>query len=303
MVPTTDPYRSRAIDRAEIAERCDPVIWGDGDRAGPLRREQLDEYAERGVLVCPGLFDAGEVAELHGAAEALRDGADPTRDDVIVEPGMCGGGAAIRSLFRVHRDRGAFARLAADPRLAGVARQILGSDVYLHQSRINFKPGFDGKPFPWHSDFETWHIEDGMPRPRALSASILLTDNHEHNGPLLVVPGSHRSYVRCVGATPERDHFKESLVNQAYGVPDRASLSELIARCGIRSATGPAGTVVFFDCNTMHGSGGNITPQPRNNVFLVFNSVDNALVAPFGGAGTALEPRPEFLAERAVDPV
>lgn len=294
MLPEIDPYRSRAIDRAEIAPRVDPVIWGDADGDGPLTREQLDEYAERGVLICREMIGPAELAGLREAADRLREAANPDRDDVIVEPDSW----AIRSLFRVHRDGATFARLAADRRFAGAARQILGSDVHIQQSRINFKPGFDGAPFPWHSDFETWHIEDGMPRPRALSVSILLTDNGEHNGPLLVVPGSHELYVRCVGETPD-DHYKESLVNQAYGVPDRASLVEVIDGRGIASATGPAGTVVYFDCNTMHASAGNITPDPRNNVFFVFNSVDNALVAPFGG----IAPRPDFLAERAVIPL
>src|SRR3546814_3200003 len=57
-------------------------------------------------------------------------------------------------------------RLAADERLAGVARFLLDDTVYIHQSRLNYKPGFQGKEFYWHSDFETWHVEDGMPRMR-----------------------------------------------------------------------------------------------------------------------------------------
>jgi ectoine hydroxylase len=289
---TADPYDSRTVDRWEIVPRHDPVLWGEAD--GPLPAEQLASYTENGFVVCWRLFDDDEVAALVDAAAALRESADPSRDDVIVEPSS----SAIRSVFRVHRDGGVFERLSVDRRLADVARQILGSDVYVHQSRINYKPGFDGRPFPWHSDFETWHVEDGMPRPRALSASVVLTDNVEQNGPLLVIPGSHRLYVRCVGETPE-NHFTESLVNQACGVPTRAALVELVDRSGIMSATGPAGSVVFFDSNLMHGSGGNITPLPRNNVFLVYNSTDNAVVAPFG----TRPPRPEFLAARRVDAI
>ena len=45
---------------------------------------------------------------------------------------------------------------------------------------------------------------------------------------------------------------------------------------------GPAGTVVVFDCNTMHGSNGNITPMPRANAFLVYNALSNALQEPYG---------------------
>lgn len=195
-----DPYYSRLADRWELAERVDPVVWPDVAHAvtGPLDAAQVEAYARDGFLVRRGLFTADEVRAILDDAERMAAAADRSRDDVIIEPHS----EAIRSLFRVHRDSPVVRRLCADPRLAGAARQLLGDDVYVHQSRINFKPAFEGKPFPWHSDFETWHQEDGMPRMRALSASILLTDNTEHNGPLMIVPGSHRRFVRCAGETP-----------------------------------------------------------------------------------------------------
>jgi ectoine hydroxylase len=282
-----DPYYTRVGAHWELVDRADPVVWGDGE--GPLSADELRAYDQQGFVIKPGLFSEAEIATLLAEAERMAAAADRERDDVIIEPGS----DAVRSLFRVHRDSATMRRLIADPRLTGVARQILGDEVYVHQSRINFKPAFEGKPFPWHSDFETWHSEDGMPRMRALSASVLLTPNTEHNGPLLLVPGSHRRFVRCVGETPP-DHFKQSLRRQEYGVPDRDALSALIAAGGVVSATGPVGTVVFFDCNVMHGSAGNITSQPRHNVFVVFNSVSNRLLEPYGGT----RPRPSFLAER-----
>ena len=56
----------------------------------------------------------------------------------------------------------------------------------------------------------------------------------------------------------------------------------------------PAGSVVFFDCNAMHGSNSNISPYPRSNVFFVYNSVENTLNSPKYG----LTPRPEHVATR-----
>ena len=50
---------------------------------------------------------------------------------------------------------------------------------------------------------------------------------------------------------------------------------------GIKLFTGKAGSATWFDCNCMHGSGDNITPYPRSNVFIVFNSVENTAVEPF----------------------
>jgi ectoine hydroxylase len=282
-----DPYASRFGGASEIVERVDPVVWEGG--RGPLAASQLEQYRTAGFIVLRGLLSVADAEQLLVEAERIAREVERTRDDVILEPTS----QAVRSVFRVHRDSAVFRSLAADERLAGAARQLLGDDVYIHQSRINFKPAFEGEPFSWHSDFETWHVEDGMPRMRALSASVLLTTNTEHNGPLLVIPGSHRRYVRCAGITPP-EHYKVSLRNQEYGSPDRAAITELARHVDLASVTGPPGTVVLFDCNLMHASGGNVTPLARHNLFLVYNAVANALQAPYG----QLAPRPHFLAER-----
>ncbi len=137
-----------------------------------------------------------------------------------------------------------------------------------------------------------------MPRMRAVSCSILLTDNNPFNGPLMIVPGSHTKFVSCVGKTPE-DHYKQSLRKQEYGVPDTDSLTQLVKDGQIVAPVGKAGSVLFFDCNVMHGSTGNISPWPRSNMFCVYNSVENALVEPYGGTVA----RPEFIAARRIKPV
>lgn len=110
----------------------------------------------------------------------------------------------IRSIFAMHELSDAFDRMTRDPRLLDMVRQLLGSEVYIHQSRINSKAGFCGNGFDWHSDFETWHSEDGMPAMRAVSASIMLTENNAFNGPVMLIPGSHQQFVPCVGRTPTR---------------------------------------------------------------------------------------------------
>ena len=132
-----------------------------------------------------------------------------------------------------------------------------------------------------------------LARMRTISCSILLTDNHPWNGPLILIPGSHRHYISCVGATPE-NHYQQSLRRQEFGIPDEDSLRRLVDRYGIQQATGPAGSVVLFDCNTLHGSGSNIAPSPRSNLFFVYNPMDNQPAQPFDG----MPPRPEFVAER-----
>lgn len=293
MAPITDVYESRAARDAAIILRKDPVVYSrDADEQSTgLSPAELDAYKRDGFLMMKNFLSAKEIATL--LKEVKRMAVDPEikkREEAILEPDS----DIVRSVFRVHELSPMLSRLSRDIRLVNVAQQILGSETYIHQSRANLKPGFGGKEFYWHSDFETWHVEDGMPSMRAVSCSILLTDNHEVNGPLMLIPGSHMHFISCVGETPE-NHYKESLRKQQYGVPDPDSLRFLAEKGGgVRSMTGSAGSIVFFDCNTMHGSNSNISPYPRSSLFFVYNSVKNALNSPKSG----LIPRPEFIATR-----
>jgi ectoine hydroxylase len=292
-----DIYPTRTSPDPTMQDRADPVAWSRWREGAPLSREQVDQFDRHGFLVLENLFNPAELATLQQETGRLL--ADPTTledETVITEPGS----SEVRSIFAIHRQSATMARLAADQRLAGVAAFLLDDEVYVHQSRLNYKPGFKGKEFYWHSDFETWHAEDGMPRMRALSMSVLLAENTPNNGPLMVIPGSHKRFVACVGETPD-DHYRQSLKKQEYGVPDEDSLATLAEEHGIVAPVGAPGTVIIFDCNTMHGSNGNITPFPRANAFLVFNAMSNRLERPFAAA----KPRPDFIAARefaAIEP-
>lgn len=289
-----DRYPTRSDVRIGIEPRHDPVVWAP-DRTGPLDAHTVDRFEADGFLTVDALLDADVVADLRAELDNLRT--DPALADderSVLEPDS----REIRSIFEVHKVSPAFAALVADPRLLRPVRQLLGSDVYVHQSRVNFKPGFNGQEFYWHSDFETWHAEDGMPAPRAISVSVALTENLDCNGSLMIMPGSHKWFVSCPGETPP-EHYRSSLRRQEIGTPDDASLTWLANERGIRKMTGPAGSAIFFDSNCMHGSSSNITPYPRSNVFIVYNSVENSLTEPFGAAAR----RPSFIASRTFDPV
>lgn len=285
-----DLYPSRIHDKPTITSRKDPVVYPDAGFTGPLSKEQLDFFERNGYLFLDSFFSEEETA---GLKEELNkvwlESAGRRVPEVIREPG----GDEVRSVFAVHRDNEVFRELSRNSRIVGAVQQILGSEAYIHQSRINFKPGFTGKEFYWHSDFETWHVEDGMPRMRALSCSVALEDNYAYNGALMVVPGSHKHYISCVGRTPD-ENYKSSLRKQIYGVPDNDSLKWLVEQGGIEMPTGKAGSILLFDCNIMHGSSSNITPYPRSNIFMVYNSVENKLVAPYSGQ----KPRPDYIATR-----
>ncbi|MCM3570846.1 ectoine hydroxylase [Neobacillus mesonae] len=285
-----DYYPSRVENHPIIYARKDPVIYSPASQPGPLTSQQMKFFEENGYLFLEQFFSEDEVFVMSSElTKVLEEGKTVTDKRVIHEPDS----DEVRSVFAVHEHEEFFQSLSNDHRLVDIHKQLLGSDVYIHQSRINLKSGFNGKEFYWHSDFETWHVEDGMPRMRAVSCSITLTENNPYNGPLMLVPGSHKYFVSCIGETPEAN-YEKSLRKQEIGVPDHESLAKLVEQNGIAAPTGPAGSVILFDCNILHGSNSNISPYPRSNVFFVYNSVENRLVDPFSGQ----KPRPSYIASR-----
>lgn len=289
-----DPYPSRKIHEPLMLRRNVPVIWRDlTDKPAWISEQQLQHYDQHGYLVLENILTSKEIEQLQFAAVNLRQKfAGSNNPETIKEPES----QAVRSVFNLPTHCPIFDQLTRHPKLVELAEFILDSKVYLHQSRLNYKPGFRGKEFYWHSDFETWHIEDGMPEMRALSCSVLLTDNHVHNGPLMVIPASHRMYIGCVGETPDM-HYRHSLRQQQIGTPCDIVLSTLSELGGgIHTITGAAGTMILFDSNLLHGSAGNISPDARSNAFFVYNSVENALQEP----AHDLARRPDYLAHRQV---
>lgn len=286
-----DDYPSRTGAKPQVMLRQDPVLYDAQLENCPYGAAAARQFDAQGFYFQPELFSAEEVAVLNREMQRIRtDKALRQREELVTEPGS---EDCVRTVFDIHLFSTAFGAVANDSRILDFVRFILKDDLYLHQTRLNYKPGFRGREFYWHSDFETWHVEDGMPRMRAVSVVLALRDNVDANGPMLLVPGSHRQFIGCQGVTP-RDHYKQSLKEQYFGTPDDDALAGLISEGGIFSAIGPAGSVLFFDCNLMHGSNSNITPFARSNAFFVFNAVSNRLVQPFGGTA----PRPEFIAHR-----
>ena len=292
-----DLYPTRRSEEV-IFERLDPVVFGTGEPVGKdsLNLQQLEFYTQNGYLVIPNVFSPEEVDRLVAAYQALATSPDlQGKEELVLEPNS----NAPRSIFSLHHYSEVFDQLSKQRRILDKVKQILNSEVYIHHSRINIKRPLNGKSFPWHSDFETWHAEDGLPRCRILSAWVMLSENNAFNGPLYVIPGSHRYFVSCAGATPE-NHHQVSLRKQEYGVPSLKALQHLVGKGGLAAAHGGPGTLILHEGNTMHGSSDNLSPFPRTNLFFVYNSVENL---PAEQPFAASEFRPEFLGSRDFMPL
>lgn len=266
-----------------------------GAKYSPLSQHDIESYWQNGYFVIKQLFSPAELAVLRAELPAIFAEDSPRR---VLEKG-----GAVRSVFASHSTNQVFDCLSRLDRLVEPAKQFLGSDVYIHQFKINAKVALEGDQWEWHQDFLYWHKEDNMPTPRVLTAVLFVEDVNEFNGPMLIIPRSHLDGVVDIDIhqkykTPGNGHSSWSTTLTAdlkYKI-DKNILQRLLEKNSIRSVTGPAGTVMFFHGNLFHASGNNLSPWDRYTVFVSYNSIENAL-------GPKENPRPEFIASRDFSPV
>ena len=244
-----------------------------------LTQEQIKAYDEDGYILLPSLFSQQEAALMKSRLPALYQ---MSRDEVVKEKS-----GAVRTVFAAHTFDDVFARVARHPRLIEPARQLLDSDVYMHQFKINAKAAFNGDIWQWHQDFGTWHQDDGMPEARAMNVAIFLDEVNEFNGPLMFIPRSHKM------GRLEASHDR-STTSYPLWTLDNAKVAELVEQGGIVAPKGVAGTVLIFQSTLVHASSPNLSPWDRNTLYVTTNSVDNAI---------RKFQRPDYIAHRDFTPI
>ncbi len=250
----------------------------------PLTHAQVRDYRDQGWIVLPDVFDRAEVGVLAAAAEEVLDRPGP-------EVGRERNGVAS-ICWGMHLFDERLAALTRHPALLLPARQLLGNDVFVHQSRINMKQP-NGSVVAWHQDFGTYHRVDGVPEPRGIMIAVFVDDVSVVNAPLLAVPGSHREgLVSTAGIDPDSpDH--ENVSTYRYDITDE-TMADLVGRYGLEAITGDAGSVVLMDMTVVHGSSINISPLRRLVLYVNMCPVDNR--------GLSYE-RPEYFAARDFAPL
>src|SRR5580692_1205534 len=258
-----------------------------------LSQYQVDTYRSEGYLFLPELFRPPEITVLKREASRVFQDDEPGR---VFERDS----NLVRSVYGSHMYNDIFLRLCSHPRVAEPAMQILGSNVYVHQFKINAKAAFGGEQWEWHQDYIFWLRRDGMLEAKAMTAAVFLDDVTEFNGPIILIAGSHREGVlegnnRQTDISGAEDKsgthvvWRSDLAARLTFTVDHETIAHLVRNSKLVAPKGPAGSCLFFDCNTVHSSGSNMSPFDRGMALITFNSIDNKLA-------DVQDPRPQFLA-------
>jgi ectoine hydroxylase len=226
-----------------------------------LTPQQLQQFDRDGYLFFPGLFGKEEIEVLAAEVPALYAQRRP--ENVREKTGD-----VVRTNFAAHMYSYPFAKLARHPRMVGPIVQLFGEDVYMHQFKINGKMAFDGDVWQWHQDYGTWLNDDQMPEARAMNVAIFLDEVNEFNGPLMFIPGSHKSGVLEAAHDTSTTSYPLWVINQE-------TIRLLVGRGGIVAPKGAAGSMILFHGCLVHASTSNLSPWNRTSVYLSLCAVSN----------------------------
>jgi Protein involved in biosynthesis of mitomycin antibiotics/polyketide fumonisin len=220
----------------------------------------LAHYREHGYLVVPDVLDGVTLDSLRRELAAILDGAREVSahtDVYDLEPGHRPDAPRVRRVKTPHKFFDGFKRLYRHPKLVAILEALLGPAVRLHGSKINLKAPHYGSPVEWHQDWAFYpHTNDDL-----LAVGVMLDDAISDNGPLLVVPGSHRG--------PTFDHHAGGYF---CGAVDPASVKDEIARAV--PLTGRAGSMSFHHVRLLHGSAQNVSHLPRALLLYEYAAAD-----------------------------
>jgi ectoine hydroxylase-related dioxygenase (phytanoyl-CoA dioxygenase family) len=211
--------------------------------------DQVAFYRDHGYVVVDDLIGPELLDQMKRVIGRLLEGARGVTghtDVYDLEPSHRPEAPRVRRIKKPHVVDPLFGDVLRTPALLEVLRALLGPDVRLHGSKLNLKSPRYGSPVEWHQDWAFYpHTNDDI-----LAIGVMLDDVGMENGPLLVLPGTHKG--------PTYDHHADG---RFCGAMDPAA-------CGLDFSKavpcfGRAGSCSFHHVRLVHGSAENTSDRPR----------------------------------------
>ena len=159
-----------------------------------LTNEQLKFYQENGYLLVENVITNDQLKKLQ---EITYEFIDMSRnvtesDDVFdLDEGHCAEQPRLTRIKLPHKQNQYFDDILKKSGVTEVLRDILGENATLLTSKLNTKSPGGGAAVEWHQDWAFYpHTNDNL-----LAFGLMLEDVTIENGPLQVIPGSHKGPV------------------------------------------------------------------------------------------------------------
>ena len=225
-----------------------------------LTPAQVQTYKDDGYVVASNVLARNEVVALQKLTdEFIEQSRRVTASDEVfdLEDGHTPERPRLRRLQKPEQRHPLYESLFRHKGIIAALQQLLGPDVRHRGLKLNLKPGGGGEPVEWHQDWAFYpHTNDDV-----LALAIMLDDVTMENGPMLVVPGSHKG--------PTYNHHQNGIF--AGAITDPAA-EEVYKRAV--PVLGKAGDVSIHHARLLHGSASNMSDKYRRLLFVTARAVD-----------------------------
>ncbi len=227
-----------------------------------ITQDQRARYFEQGYLLFPGLIDEDWLKPLRKALNAIiestRNSKQSTRR-VDLEPDHSAENPRIRRVAYLDEFDSIFWRLCTESVIPDIAVDLLGPNVRFRELMMNFKWADGGAEVKWHQDLVFYpHTHSGT-----LQFLLLLEGASPEQGPLNVIPGSHKGKI-----FPHYDEQGNWTGAISACDLETARISEAVALAG------PPGTLSVHHSRTIHGSSTNHSRSNRPAFVLTYSAAD-----------------------------
>jgi len=232
-----------------------------------LTGQQKDFFNENGYLVVENAVSRDTLAELEadfaGWVEESKTETDAYGEAIDGKPRFdleAGHSSETPALRRVNAPveiSDAYYRAMMNSTMTSCVEELIGPNIKFHHSKINSKLPGAKTAVKWHQDFPfTPHSNDDL-----ITALLMVDEVTEQNGPLEVVPGSHKGELHSLWHNNE---FTGAIAE------DEAE----VCRSKSVKCTGSAGSVCLMHTRLLHGSAPNLSDKPRTLFIAVYSAED-----------------------------
>jgi ectoine hydroxylase-related dioxygenase (phytanoyl-CoA dioxygenase family) len=166
----------------------------------------------------------------------------------------------------IHYESAEIAKILRKPLIGAVAARLAEADtIRVFQATLIYKPSISGETtnlVPWHADRHYWQT---CTSERMLTAFIPFHDCGVDMGTITMVDGSNQ--WRDITGDDSTRHFAQR-DRQELDAILRQTAQQNSAKLSAVPMVIPKGHMSFHHCRTYHGSGHNVSGQPRRAISL-----------------------------------
>ena len=219
-----------------------------------LTTQQIESYFENGYLLVEDVVTPEQLQRMQGITHELIDRSrHMTKSNSLydLDDGHSSETPKLTRIKLPHKQDPFFWDVLQNSGITEVLRQLVGANAILQTSKLNVKAPGGGAAVEWHQDWAFYpHTNDDM-----LAFGVFLDDVTGENGPLQVIPGSHKG--------PVLNH--NSADNVFCGAVDPSDPDFQIEKAV--TITGKAGSMSIHHARTLHGSAPNVSDRARLMLF------------------------------------